>query len=311
MTPLVTIGIPSYNAVRWLKGAIQSALNQTWSATEVIVVDDGSTDGSAEVAKAFGNRIQFVQIPHQGGNAARNEIMRRARGEWIQYLDADDYLEKEKIEKQLVEAQGGADADVIYSPVWVETTTDGRNDRKRSSIDTRLDLYSQWLAWQLPQTGGALWRREALLAIGGWKDDQPCCQEHELYLRALKAQLRFCFAPTPHAVYRIWSNGTLHRKDPLMLISTKTDLIDECCSWLTERNEWSETHQRVAGRACFEMARMLSDVDTAEAAVYHRARRDRGMTPVDGPAEPKRYQMVYRTLGFSLSEGIVATAVRA
>ena len=92
MQPLVSILIPCYNAERWVGQAIESALAQTWPNKEVIVVDDGSTDGSLEVIKSFGDRIKWETGPNRGGNVARNRLLELSHGEWIQYLDADDYL---------------------------------------------------------------------------------------------------------------------------------------------------------------------------------------------------------------------------
>src|SRR5882757_4225981 len=105
MTPLVTIGIPSYNSARWLQAAIGSALGQTWANREVIVVDDGSTDSSLLLASAYGDRIQLLRSAHRGATNARNMILKEALGEWIQFLDADDYLLPEKIERQMAEGK--------------------------------------------------------------------------------------------------------------------------------------------------------------------------------------------------------------
>ena len=302
MTPLVTIGIPCFNSARWLGTAIESALAQTWPAKEVIVVDDGSTDDSAEVARSFGARVQLIVTGNRGGNHARNQALAQARGEWLQFLDADDRLEPEKIARQWAETGGGAAADVIYSPVWIEES----GARTASRVDADLDLFSQWLAWQIPQTGGALWRRSALAALGGWKEGQPCCQEHELYLRALQAGLRFRFAPTPHAVYRIWSEDTVCNRDPRRLIRVKTGLIDELHTWLTARGAWTGTHRRIAGRACFEMARTLAKFDLAEAAAYHRERRARGLLQLAGPAAPAGYRLAHLLFGFTVAEKLAA-----
>src|SRR5476651_2089512 len=118
MPALVSIGIPCYNAERWIAGAVESALAQTWGETEVLVVDDGSTDGSAEILRGFGDRIRVERVMNGGVNRARNLLLKGARGEWIQYLDADDYLRPEKVARQIEEA--GAEADVIYSPVLRE-----------------------------------------------------------------------------------------------------------------------------------------------------------------------------------------------
>src|SRR5688572_2928227 len=107
MNPLVTVGIPCFNADRWLHAAIASALAQTWRNVEVIVVDDGSTDNSVNVALGFGDRVRLMKSDHRGGNHARNLALAHAQGEWVQFLDADDYLEPEKIEKQLTETRMG------------------------------------------------------------------------------------------------------------------------------------------------------------------------------------------------------------
>jgi hypothetical protein len=234
-------------------------------------------------------------------------VLKRSRGDWVQFLDADDYLEPEKIAKQLEEANGGTDADVIYSPHWFERSGDSPQ-RWRSELDPKRDLFTQWIAWELPQTGAALWRKTALEAVGGWKDDQPCCQEHELYLRALKAGLRFVFASTPHAVYRLWSEGTVCRKDPRRTIRVRTGLLDDCRRWLKEQDRWTAEHQRVAARACFEMARLFAREDLEQAAAYHSQRRTAELIHLEGPAAPLTYRIAYRLLGFRIAERLARAA---
>lgn len=298
--PLVTIGIPCYNSARWLAQAIDSALAQTHQECEVIVVDDGSTDTSLLLASAYGDRIRVISANHKGANFARNKILSAASGEWIQYLDADDYLLPEKIERQLAEAKEGEEADVIYSPVWIEQA----DVRSASELDSKRDIFEQWFSWQLPQTGGCLWRREALQELGGWRVDQPCCQEHELYARALKAGLRFVHAPTPGAVYRIWSEETLCRKDPRQVIHVKTKLIDDLRRWLEQKGRWTDGARRTAGRACFEMSRTLAKYSLAEAARYHRERRERKLVDLAGPAAPRSYRLAYHALGFVGAETV-------
>lgn len=302
--PRVTIAIPCFNAERWITACVESALAQTWQDREVIVTDDGSTDGSLAALENFGDAIRLIRTDHRGGNHARNQALKAASGEWVQFLDADDWLEREKLAQQFAEAADGAAADVIYSPTWME---DARTQsREPSEIDPKLDVFSQWLAWQLPQTGGCLWRKSALDALGGWKEDQPCCQEHELYLRALQAGLRFGFAPTPHAVYRLWSEQTVCRRDPHLVIRVKTALIDTLQTWMQERGLWKREHAEVAGRACFEMSRTLAKSDLADAAAYHRERAARGLIHLAGPAAPHSYRLAHRLLGFACAEKLAA-----
>ena len=298
MNPLVTIGIPCFNAARWIKAAVDSALAQTWPEKEVIVVDDGSTDGSREILGGFGNSIKVSFAEHRGSNPARNEILRSANGEWVQYLDADDFLLPEKIARQFSETGGGSSCDVIYSPVWI----DQNNERRASALDTSLDIYSQWLAWELSQTGGCLWRREALGKINGWNEAMPCCQEHELYLRALKAGLRFRLAPTPNAVYRVWSDETLCRRDTRLVMKIKTGLIDELRTWMELHDLWTPVSAAVAGRACFEMSRSMVYFGLDEADAYHQARRELGLMNAAGPAAPLSYRLIYKIAGFKSAE---------
>ena len=306
MTARVTIAIPCFNAARWIAQAVQSALAQTWPEKEIIVTDDGSTDGSLEILQNFGHAIRLLRTVHLGAPHARNQALAQARGQWVQFLDADDYLEPQKIAQQFAETSGGENADVIYSPVLIETVTDSGTTRETSDTEPARDIHAQWIAWQIPQTGGALWRKTALDALGGWKPGQPCCQEHELYLRALQAGLRFACAPTPHAVYRIWSEQTLCRRDPRLVIRERTALIDNLHAWLAGRGAWTETHRRIAGQACFEMARTIAKYDLAEAAAYHRERCARGLLQLTGPAAPTGYRLAHRVLGFTAAEKIAA-----
>ena len=302
--PRVTIAIPCFNAERWIAACVESALAQSWPEKEIVVVDDGSTDGSLGILEKLGTSIRLIRSDHRGGNHARNEALRHANGEWLQFLDADDYLEPAKLSQQFAESDGGANADVIYSATWMEDT--GNQSREPSEIDPNLDIFGQWLAWQLPQTGGCLWRKSALETLGGWRADQPCCQEHELYLRAMQAGLRFVFAPTPHAVYRLWSEETVCRRDPRLVIRVKTELIDALQAWMQERGLWKAEHTRVAGRACFEMSRTLAKSDLPQAAAYHRERAARGLIHLAGPAAPRSYRVAHRLLGFAGAEKLAA-----
>src|ERR1700712_4546869 len=88
---MVSILIPAFNAGPWIRQCVDSALEQTYPAKEVLVVDDGSTDDTLDVLHSYGTRVQVVTGQHAGGNAARNKLLNLAKGEWLQYLDADDY----------------------------------------------------------------------------------------------------------------------------------------------------------------------------------------------------------------------------
>lgn len=303
MKPLVSIIIPCFDAARWLRACVDSALAQTWTEKEIIVVDDGSTDNSPAILRGYGDAIRVIATPHAGAPHARNAGLAAAQGEWVQFLDADDYIEPPKIASQLAETP--AEADVLYSPAIVETWSDDRAvERVIHPLDPASDLYERWFTFQLPQTGAALWRADAIRRIGGWNEAMPCGQDHELYLRALQAELRFHATESSHAVYRIWSESTLCRKDPLLVIEVRTKLALQLVAWLRAAGRLTPRNHRAAGRACFEMARQLARHDLAKASDYHAARRTEGLIALDGPAAPPLYRLVYRTLGFAAAERI-------
>lgn len=119
MTALVSILIPCYNAEKWLSETIQSAMAQTWRNKEIIVVDDGSTDNSLSVARQFASKtLKVLHQKNSGAAAARNKALQHAQGDYIQWLDADDLLAPDKVEKQLKRMDGGAGHRILLSCSW-------------------------------------------------------------------------------------------------------------------------------------------------------------------------------------------------
>src|SRR5215469_10891082 len=119
MKPLVSILIPAYNAEHWIAYTIQSAIAQTWPRREIIVLDDGSRDGTAEVARRFASKeLSVVSTDNQGLSAAVNHAYRLCQGDYIQELDADDILAPDKIEKQLGALREGDSKRTLLSGPW-------------------------------------------------------------------------------------------------------------------------------------------------------------------------------------------------
>jgi glycosyltransferase involved in cell wall biosynthesis len=102
--PAVSVVIPCYNGAAFLREALGSVLAQTWPVLEAIVIDDGSTDDSANVAAAFGAPVRVLRQPNRGESVARNRGVRESRGEWVAFLDADDAWVPERIEAQFAHA---------------------------------------------------------------------------------------------------------------------------------------------------------------------------------------------------------------
>ena len=190
---LVSILIPCYNAERWVRKPSRAALTQTWLEKEVLVVDDGSTDGSLQIIKQFGKKVRFETGPNRGGNSARNRLLELATGEWVQYLDADDYLLPDKVAKQMQYLAANLNTDVVYGPSILEFWSEQETRTVVLEIPEPYDPAVLLCAGICLRLARHFCRRTALVDVGGWKSDQPCCQEHELYLRHLMAGKRFAF----------------------------------------------------------------------------------------------------------------------
>ena len=305
--PTVSILIPCFNAEQWIGQAIDSALAQTYPNREVIVVDDGSSDGSLAIIRGYGDRIRYETGPNRGGNRTRNRLLELAEGAWLQYLDADDYLMPEKIERQVAFLSSGhADVDIVYGPVTMEHWSESGSERSELPIPEPHDEWILLARWFLPQTGAPLWRKSALVDIGGWKADQPCCQEHELYLRLLMAGKRFAYCAAGGAVYRQWSEATVCRRDVPEVNRQRLEIKRRAQEFLASRGELTPVRLAALNVARFEIARNAWNYDRRLATDINEQIKtaDKHFVPAGTPAAPLQYQIAYQFLGFKRAEEI-------
>jgi len=306
----VSILIPCYNAEQWIAQAIESALAQTWPDKEIIVLDDGSTDCSLDVIRQFDGRIRWETGQNCGGGAARNRLLECAFGEWVQYLDADDCLLPSKIAHQMEFVGTQADVDVVFGPVTVEHWSERSARRELLPIPEPHDLWILLASWGLPQTGAPLWRKQAILDVGGWKRDQPCCQEHELYFRLLTGEKRFAYNPTNGAVYRQWSTETVCRRDISEVHRRRLEIEQHLEDYLREKKQLTEERLRAINQARFEIARIAWQYDStfAEKIMDQVLDVDPNFSPT-GAAAPAHYRLVFHSIGFRAAERL-GVAVR-
>lgn len=304
MKPFVSILIPCFNAERWIQQAIESALAQTWADKEVIVVDDGSTDASADIIGRFGDKIRFERGPNRGGNVARNRLLQLAKGDWLQYLDADDYLKPGKLASQMSVLAKQRDIDVLFGPSTIEWHYGDKVSVTRHEIAGPYDSWRLLALWQLPQTGAPLWRRSAIDEVGGWAVGQLCCQEHELYLRMLMAGKRFAYHPMSGSVYRRFADGSVSTRDPALVRRERLKIERRIEHHLLAVGELTPDRQWAIDQARFEMARSAWSQDRYEARAIVAEISDRAAFSPRGDAAPALYRLVFRMLGFEMAEHV-------
>lgn len=218
-TPFVSILTPAYNAEPWIADAITSALRQTWPHREIIVVDDGSTDGTLAAASEFAkDGVTVVSQKNSGASAARNHAYSLCRGDYIQWLDADDMLAPDKIAKQIELAQGLKNPRLLLSSEW------GRflyRTKRAEFVRTALweDLSPlEWLLRKMTlnvwmQPGNWLVSRELTDAAGPWNERLSFDDDGEYFCRVLLKSEGVRFVRGSLAYYRTTGPGSLSSVD--------------------------------------------------------------------------------------------------
>ena len=206
---MISIIIPAYDAEKYLANTIQSVINQTFTDWELIIINDGSTDGTLELINNFqdkDSRIKVFSYENAGVAHSRNRGIAEAKGEYIAFLDADDLWTPDKLEMQLKVLQKNSDASVAYS--WVDYIDEaGKFLYPGSHITVNGDAYSKLLINNFLENGSnPLVRRDALAKIGNFDVNLPPAEDWDLYLR-LALEYQFVVIPKPQILYRLCTNS--------------------------------------------------------------------------------------------------------
>jgi len=213
----VSIIIPCHNAAPWLAATLASALAQNWKPLEVILVDDGSTDGSVEMARSFASRgVTIISQANRGASAARNRGLETARGDTIQFLDADDLLAPGKVAAQMARLQA-AGAGFIASGAWARFRADPAQARFEPEPAWRdlsgLEfLILHYEAGWMMQPGAWLCPRALLDTVGPWDARLTLNDDGEYFGRVALAAKGILFCPDSRVYYRSGHSASLSRR---------------------------------------------------------------------------------------------------
>jgi glycosyltransferase involved in cell wall biosynthesis len=206
MKPLVSILITAYNAENTIAETLESAIAQSWQRKEIIVVDDGSRDRTAEVVRQFKD-VTLVSTENQGLSAAQNHAFRLSQGDYIQYLDADDRLAPDKIERQLAALREFDSRRILLSSPWAPFYYRIRTARfVRNSLWQDLSPV-EWLLRKMREgihMQNATWlvSRELATTAGPWDSRLRYDQDGEYFCRVLLASEGTRFVPGTGIYYR-------------------------------------------------------------------------------------------------------------
>ena len=178
----VTTIIPTFNRGYCLAESIQSVLDQNFSDFELIVVDDGSTDNTAEVIEQFSGIHKIRIKKNRGVSFARNLAIKQARGEWIAFLDSDDLWERDKLATQMNWVECNPDYHAVYTDeIWIRNGVRVNAMKKHRKYSG--DIFRHCLPLCIVSPSSVLLRNELLNKFGGFDESMPVCEDYDLWLR--------------------------------------------------------------------------------------------------------------------------------
>lgn len=308
MRDLVSILVPAYNSAEWLSETITCVLKQTWTAKEIIIVDDGSTDDSLAIARSFKKRgVRIISQENKGACAARNRALAEANGDYIQFLDADDLMARNKIEVQVRRLKKEPEG-TIAAAKWERFYNDpGEADLE--AINFREKPYygdrSEGIEWALDAAAHRammpshswLVPREVVEKAGPWNESLLINQDGEYFNRISIASSGVAFCPKARVYYRSGiENSVSNRKEPAALASKYRSV--KC---ITEQLLAAENSQRSRLASAIAFQRCAYSVypkmpDIAEKAL--KQAKKLGGAPSYYPKGSKAYQILHDVLGW-------------
>lgn len=208
--PLVSIIIPVYNASRFVEESVYSALNQTYSDIEVVVVNDGSTDDSLDkLLSIHDDRLRIFSQLNQGPNVARNRGLKESRGEYVKFLDADDVLYPQVVATQVEQMAELGEDEVVFGDLnFIDEKGVVYHEKKLDKALFESSSQDYWIMryWNIA-TSAPLHRRSLLDKVGGWDVMLLNHQESMLHLAMSIHGVRFVYRPLVVAGYRNYQSA--------------------------------------------------------------------------------------------------------
>lgn len=296
MDPLVTVIIPTYNAAYFLKEALESVVDQRGAfGLEVLVVDDGSTDGTPEIVESYGSRVRYLRRRHCGRpGGVRNAGLAESCGHYVAFLDADDVLMPGSIDRRLNAIRTADSIGFVYGNYWKIQDNNRMLSYVKQGPPPEGSIFEALLQRNFILTSTVLARRTLVSAVGGFFPRGRAAEDYWLWLQ-LARRSRCAFVREPVAGYRVRPNGlsglAVREKLPDLIrviraaaralkvpAATVQDRLHALELWLTREN-WREGRYPQAvywlGRA------LLTDTGRTLAAV-RRAGQAREVVRPDG-----------------------------
>jgi len=182
VSPTVSVIIPTFNRWPLVGAAVESVLGQSYADFEIIVVDDGSTDNTAQQLSQFGSRMRLLTQPHLGVSVARNLAVRHARGCYLAFLDSDDLWLPKKLAVQTAFMEQNPAVRICQTDeVWIRNGV--RVNPRAKHRKPSGDIFLPSLERCLVSPSAVMLTRELFERVGGFDENLPMCEDYDLWLR--------------------------------------------------------------------------------------------------------------------------------
>ncbi|TVP59427.1 MAG: glycosyltransferase [Nodularia sp. (in: Bacteria)] len=296
--------IPCFNADKWLREAIDSCLQQTYPNIEIIVIDDGSTDNTLEILRSYKDKIIWQPLPHKGGNHARNRGFDLSRGEYIQYLDADDYILPEKIERQ-VEFLEETGADVVYGD-WRHQRhfSNGSSSLEKIEIpEIQTDVLASLLANWWVALAALLYKRTAVENSGGWDETLTAAQDRDFFISVVMNKATVVYQPGCYSIYRRHGSVTVSTSSKTRWLKNHYIVLEKIEKQLLQSNKLSMKYRHALAKSYFDLAREALFIDYSQYLIF--LEEALALFPeFNGNSKRAVYKFVQKILGFRQTERI-------
>lgn len=305
MNPVVSIIIPCYNAEQWIAESLQSCLDQVYQPIEIIIIDDGSTDDSLKVLRAFEKKIHLETSEHRGGCYARNFGFTISKGKYVQFLDADDYLLPEKIEQQVFFLEESK-ADVVYGD-WRHQyhQLDGKITLGDVQVSgEQVDILESLLRGWWTASVSLLMCRDIVSRCGGWDNQLAVGQDRDFFISLAMAGADIRYQPGCFTVYRRYGNVTVSTSNKDRWLESHHRLLEKAESNLTNAGLLSTQYRRALAQSYFVLARNYYDIDQSK---YDQLLvKVLSLDPNFRPTGSVIYRLIQRVLGYGLADNLAS-----
>ncbi len=191
----ISVVIPTFNRISLVARAIDSVLKQSLNPYEIIVVDDGSDDGTSEMIQNKYKSIKLIQQQNNGVSAARNNGIKHAKGDWIALLDSDDEWTEKKLENQVDRLIKTPEYDFCHTnEIWIRNGVRVNQRKKHEKYGGY--IFDKCLDICRISPSSVLFRKNILDHVGWFDDQLPVCEDYDLWLR-ITAEYRILFIDDP------------------------------------------------------------------------------------------------------------------